>query len=145
MLHSDYDISIKNYCKILPIYAFELKFMLLIPYNQLNSSVNQTQRNGGGHIGPVLPQVTACAPQTKIVPPKRGLCPEEIKRLGALERKSRPKLVFFVDLHKFLRRFWDEDLFFVFCFFFFFWRSPVFGRKNYLKFRFRPKNPLKFQ
>ena len=30
------------------------------------------------------PQMTACAPQTKIVPPpKRGLCPDEINRLGA--------------------------------------------------------------
>ena len=29
------------------------------------------------------PQMTACAPQTKIVPPKRGLCLEEINRLGA--------------------------------------------------------------
>ena len=29
------------------------------------------------------PQLTACAPQTKIVPPKRGLCPEEINWLGA--------------------------------------------------------------
>ena len=27
--------------------------------------------------------MTACAPQIKIVPPKRGLCPEEINRLGA--------------------------------------------------------------
>ena len=24
-----------------------------------------------------------CAPQTKVVPPKRGLCPEESNRLGA--------------------------------------------------------------
>ena len=31
-------------------------------------------------------------------PPKLGLCPEEINRFGALKRKSRPKLVFFVDL-----------------------------------------------
>ena len=27
--------------------------------------------------------MTACAPQTKIVPPKRGLCPEKINRHGA--------------------------------------------------------------
>ena len=37
----------------------------------------------GGHFGAVPPQMTACAPQTKIVPPKRGLCPEEINRHGA--------------------------------------------------------------
>ena len=29
--------------------------------------------------------------------------------------------------------------------FFFFWRSPVFGRKNRLNFRFRPKNLSQFQ
>ena len=37
----------------------------------------------GGHFGAVPPQMTACVPQTKIVSPKRGLCPEEINRLGA--------------------------------------------------------------
>ena len=58
---------------------------------------SQTQRPGA-----VPPQLTACAPQTKIVPPKRGLSPQEMNRLRALERKSRPKLVFFVDLHRFL-------------------------------------------
>ena len=40
-------------------------------------------RRHGGHSGFVPPQMTACAPQTKIVPPKRELCPEEINRLGA--------------------------------------------------------------
>ena len=40
---------------------------------------------GGGIPGPCPPQMTACAPpQTKIVPPKRGLCPKEIHRLGAV-------------------------------------------------------------
>ena len=29
-------------------------------------------------------------------------------------------------------------------FFFFFWRSPVFGRKNRLRFRFRQENPFDF-
>ena len=58
----------------------------------------QARRHTGGHTGAVPPQLTACAPQTKIVPPKRGLCPEEINRFGALERKSRPKLVLFADL-----------------------------------------------
>ena len=45
-----------------------------------------------GHSGAVPSQMTACAhpnencaPQTKIVPPKRGLCPEEINRRGATE------------------------------------------------------------
>ena len=36
-----------------------------------------------GHIGVVPPQIAACAPQTRNVPPKRGLCPKEINRLGA--------------------------------------------------------------
>ena len=31
------------------------------------------------------PQITACAPQTRTVPPKRGLCPKESNRLGATE------------------------------------------------------------
>ena len=30
-----------------------------------------------------IPQITACAPQTKNVPPQRGLYPKESKRLGA--------------------------------------------------------------
>ena len=33
---------------------------------------------------------------------------------GFSERKSRPKLVFFVDLHRILGRFWDKNLFFFF-------------------------------
>ena len=37
---------------------------------------------GGAYRGRA-PQLIACAPQTKIVPPKRGLCPKEINRLGA--------------------------------------------------------------
>ena len=36
----------------------------------------------GGAFRGRAPQMTACAPQTKIVPPKRGLCPKEINRLG---------------------------------------------------------------
>ena len=27
--------------------------------------------------------MSACAPRTKTVPPKRGLCPEKINRIGA--------------------------------------------------------------
>ena len=37
-----------------------------------------------GHTGAVPPQITACAPHKRnLYPPKRGLCPEEIKKLGA--------------------------------------------------------------
>ena len=52
----------------------------------------------GGMPGPCPPTDYLCPPQTKLCPPKRGLCPEEVNRFRALERKSRPKLVFFVDL-----------------------------------------------
>ena len=68
------------------------------------------------------PQMTACASQTKIVPPKRGLCLEEINMLVLLECKSRPKtpklvltalefvskncfFVIFVELHRILLNF----------------------------------------
>ena len=40
-------------------------------------------RRHGGHSGAVPPEMTACAPKTKIVPPERGLRPEEINRFGA--------------------------------------------------------------
>ena len=73
------------------------------------------------------PQMTACAPQTKIVPPpKRGLCPKGINRLGAIkvQIEASPKLVFsarifviFVDSHRILYNFLDEDLFFLFLVF----------------------------
>ena len=40
-------------------------------------------RRHGGHSVAVLPQMTACAPQTKFVPPKRALFPKKIIRIGA--------------------------------------------------------------
>ena len=47
-------------------------------------SMKQGSRPGatGGIPGRASPQMTACAPQKKIVPPKRGLCPEESNKLG---------------------------------------------------------------
>ena len=51
---------------------------LLFHTNNLSEAIlRQARRYGGGHSG-VVP------PQTKIVPPKLGLCPEEISRLGAI-------------------------------------------------------------
>ena len=50
------------------------------------SSSFRTARPGatGGIPGPCPPQMTACASQTKIMPPpKRGLWPEETNRVGA--------------------------------------------------------------
>ena len=43
-----------------------------------------------------------------------------------------------------LKGFWSRSCEGV-LFLFFFWRSPVFGRKNRLNFRFRPKNPSRFR
>ena len=84
----------------------------------------------GGHTGAVPPQNKNCAP------PSEDCAPKKLTGSGLLERKSRSKLVFFVDWHQILWRFWNEDLFF--------WRSPVFGRKNRLNLRFRPENPFDF-
>ena len=50
-----------------------------------DSSARAPDRPGatGGHTGAVPPQLTACAPPNEnCAPPKRGLCPEEIYRLG---------------------------------------------------------------
>ena len=54
------------------------------PRNPHQKAGNEDRPGSTGvHSGAVPPQLTACAPQTKIVPPKRRLCPEEINRLGA--------------------------------------------------------------
>ena len=66
-------------------------------------------RRHGGHTGAVPPTDCLCPPKRKLCPPKRGLCPEKTIGLGALERKSRSKLVSFVDLHKFLEWFFFGD------------------------------------
>ena len=73
----------------------------------------------GPHSGAVPPQMTACAPQSKVVPTKRGLCPRKLTGSRLLECKSRPETRKIVDPHLIL---WnlayilDEDLFFVFFF-----------------------------
>ena len=71
--------------------------------------------------GPAPSQITACAPQARIVPPKRGLCPYESNRLDAIGvqfevRDSQnighhPRIC---GLEPLFRRFHGEDLFFVF-------------------------------
>ena len=132
----------------------------------------QTWRHEGAYRGRA-PQLTACAPPNEsYAPPSEDCALKKLTGSGLLERKSRSKLVFFVEWHQILWRFWDEDLFFLrshpfsagkiawisdfgrknplwfqwrpFFFLFFFLRSPVFGRKNRLNFRFQPKNPLTF-
>ena len=44
------------------------------------------------------PQLTACAPQTKNVPPKRGLCPKEINELGAFGAQIEAQISVFCGL-----------------------------------------------
>ena len=58
---------------------------ILVATNYRRLSIFLEARPGatGGHAGAVPPLMTACAPQTKIVPPKRGLCPEKINWLEA--------------------------------------------------------------
>ena len=124
-------------------------YILLLMNFGCNEAISQATDPGprGGILGP--------CPQTKIVPlPKRGLCPKEIYRLGATGVQIEAQIGVFLDWHWISWRFWDEGLFFGdhlssagkspaksmknFCFF---WRSPVFGRKNRLNFRFRPEIP----
>ena len=82
----------------------------------------------------IRPGATNC-----LCPPKRGLCPEEIYRLGASGALIKVQISVFCGLTPDFVTFLGWDLFF------FFWRSPVFDRKNCLNFRFRPENPLQFQ
>ena len=136
----------------------------------ISQSIQATYRPGatGGHTGAVPPQLTACAPPNENCATQSEDCaPKKLTGSGLLERKSRSKLVFFVDWHQILWRFWDKDLFFfgehlflagktawisdfgrkISCNFsedLFFLRSPDFGRKNCLNFRFRPENPFDF-
>ena len=90
----------------------------------------------GAYRGRVPPTDCMCPPNENCAPPSEDCAPKKLTGSGLLERKSRSKLVFKVDWHQILWRFWDEDLFF-----FFFW---VFGRKNRLNLRFRPENPFDF-
>ena len=43
----------------------------------------QARRHGGAFRGCAPPNDCLCPPEWKLSPPKRGLCPEEINRLGA--------------------------------------------------------------
>ena len=100
----------------------------------------QARRHVGAFWG-CAPQITARVPQTRIVPPNRGLCLEEINRLAATgeqfeawdfqntgyHSRIREQEVFFrrfCDEHRLFlwlhpiihqnsRIFWDEDLFFL--------------------------------
>ena len=116
-----------------------------------------------GHTGAVPPKRKLCFPN-------RGLRPKEINRLGASGAQIEVQISVFcgltLDFVTFLGR---RPFFFIFleiiCFWsekpleflisvgktlaismktFFFWRSPGFGRKNRLNFRFWPENPFYF-
>ena len=91
----------------------------------------QTRRHGGAFRGRAPPpQMTSCAPPNEnCAPPSEDCAPMKLTGLGLLECKSRPKLVsatgifvIFVDWRRTTWHFGIKT--------FFFWRSPVFGRKN---------------
>ena len=86
-------------------------------------------------------------PNDCLCPPKRGLCPEDINRLWATGVQSEAQTGVcqryfsnFCGLTPDFMTFLGWRPFF----FFFFWRSPVFGRKNRLNFWFRPENSSEF-
>ena len=107
----------------------------------------QTRRHGG-HKGAVPPIQKLCPPQARTVP-RRNL-----QARGYWSANRGPDWCFFLDWHRISWRFWDEGLFFgdhlssagkspaKSVKTFFLRRSPAFGRKNRLNFRFRPKNPI---
>ena len=65
---------------------------------QGRDSFVQTRRHGGAYRGRAPPNWLLVLPQTKIVPPQaRTVPPKKLTGSGLLERKSRFKLVFFVD------------------------------------------------
>ena len=45
---------------------------------------------GGEHFGALSPQITACVPQARNVPTKRGLCPKQSNRPSATGVHFRP-------------------------------------------------------
>ena len=101
--------------------------------NPLILPADQTRRHRGGIPGPCPPNDCLCSPKRKLFPPKRGLCPEEINRLGAIGVQIESQIGVFCGLTlDFLT--------------FFGWRkSPVFSRKKRLNFRCWPKNPSQNQ
>ena len=122
-----------------------------------------------GHTGTVPPQLTACAPQTKIVPPQARTVPRRnLQGQGFWSANRGPNYCFWWTDTRFNDVFGMKTFFYFFleiaCFRpekplefaisagkslaismkTFFWRSPVFGRKNRLNLRFLPENPFDF-
>ena len=87
----------------------------------------------GGIPGPCPPNWLLVPPKRKTAPPSED-CPEEINRLGASGAQFKAQISVFCGLTPDFVTFlgWRP----------FFWKSPVFGRKNRLKFRFWPWNFL---
>ena len=118
-------------------------------------------RHHRGHIEAVPPPTGwLCPSKRKLFPsPKWGLCREEINRFGASGVQIEAQISVFCGLTPDFVTFLGWRPFFLFgdhlfsvgksleilVKTFFLWRSPIFGRKNCLKFRFRLENPLKFQ
>ena len=100
----------------------------------------------GAYRGRAPPNDCLCPPKRKLCPPKRGLCPEEINRSGLLDCKSRPKLVFFLEItcvrpEKLLEFAISGEKFLAISVkTFFFLRSPVSGRKILLNLCFSPSS-----
>ena len=91
----------------------------------------------GGIPGPCPPTDCLCPPNENCASPKRGLCPEEITRLGTSGAQIEVQISVFCGL--------TPDFVTLLGWRPFFWRSPVIGQKNRLNFRFWYENPLQFQ
>ena len=89
----------------------------------------------GGILGPCPPTGCFYPPNENCAPPSEDCASKKLPVSGLLERNARPEVVFFVDWHWTLWRFWDENLFFIFFFFeIFFCFLEIIG--------FRPVKPL---
>ena len=81
-------------CRLLICNEYYLHKISFFCWWYLVSVYQRQTRSHGGHIEAVPPQMTACAPQTKIVPPPSEDCaPKKLTGSRLLECKSRPKLV----------------------------------------------------
>ena len=93
---------------------------LLFCYKEPDTFSSPTPREG--ILGPCPPQITACAPQTRNVPIKWGLCPKEITASVPLECISGPEPTPNTNLHPRIRG--QEPFFADFKTKTFFWSLP---------------------
>ena len=91
---------------------------------------------GGAYRGRA-PQMTACAlPNENCAPPARTVPRRNLQAGGYTGVEIETQIGVFCGLTSDFMTFLGRR-----PFFFFFWRSPVFGRKNRFNFQFRPENP----